>query len=123
MVFLKIGSQDVTSYCDIQNFDINKNAVYTSWTDGNKVEHREIVRTRIEGTVKVGFRYQEDLQRFYNALSASLQPGGYYSVTAYIQNTAETVTFNAFIETSAESKFDLLNRRFWKAIELEIKER
>lgn len=123
MVFLKIGNHDLTPYTDIQNFEVNQADEYTTWVDGNHVEHREVMRTRIEGKVKVGFRFAEELDDFYSALAANVQQGGYYPVTAYVQNTAQTVTFNAFIETTAKSKFDLPGYRFWKEVELTIKER
>lgn len=123
MVFFKVGTYNVTPYIDIQNFDVNQADVYTSWTDGNGVEHRDITRTCIEGKIKVGFKNATDLAYFKTKLAENRQTGGWYPLTAYIQNTTETVEFNGFLELEAESKFDLVNDRFWKEITVTVKER
>lgn len=120
---LTIGSTDITGSIDIQNYTMNKEAVYESWMDGNWQEHRVVSRQRITGRAQAGFRNATDLASFMSTLAGAQQADGYYSVTAYINNTGTTETFNAFIEMTATVKWDFLNNRRWHVLTLTITQR
>lgn len=122
-VFLKISDLDLTPFVDIQNHAVNQTDVYQSWTDGNWIERRERVRTRIEGETTVGFSSFADFEAFARQLSAARQSGGYYAVTVYVNNTGEEAQISAFITAEGESKWDLLNSRQWITQKLTITER
>jgi len=123
MIFFKVGSKDLTEFVDIQNYDMQEADIYQTWTDGNWVDHREIVRTRIQGTVKLGIRNAEDFSAFVALMVSEKQEAGHYPVTAYVSNTGATVTFDAFIDRKDEDKWDLVNRRQWQAQTLTVIER
>jgi hypothetical protein len=55
-VFLRLGSTDLSAFADIQNWKVNQVDVWQEWTDGNWIDHREIVRQRVEGSFKLGFK-------------------------------------------------------------------
>lgn len=112
-IFFKIGSTDFTAYTDIQNCNINAEDVYDTWTDGNWITHRVIVRQRISGTVKIGFKSTADLASFLSVLSSERNSNGYYPVTAYVNNMNGSSTFNAYLDLVGEAKWDLVNGRQW----------
>lgn len=122
-VFFKIGTTDLTSYVDIQNYNVNEEDVFEEWQDGNWITHRVSIRKRKAGTVVLGFKKATDFTTFVGLLTSQRNVNGYYPVTAYINNTGTTETFNAFIDTQNESKWDLLNTRQWQVQTLAIAER
>lgn len=113
-VFFKIGSTDITSWIDIQNYDMNRADVYTTWTDGNFVDHRVITRTRYSGKFDAGFHRPADFAAFAALLESEKTAEGYYPVTAYINNTGTTESFSAFLDVSDADKWDLTNGRSWQ---------
>ena len=120
MIFFKVGSTDLTPWGDIQNYDINRDDVFETWTDGNYVNHREIVRTRYGGKVTLGFDNATDFAAFTALMTSARQIGGYYSVTAYIQNTGETATFDAYLDTDGSGKWDVVNGRRWLVVTVTV---
>ena len=121
-VSFTIGSTDLTAYADIQNYDMNRADVFTSWTDGNWTDHRVIARQRITGKVKLGFASATDFASLMTLLSTAKNANGYYSVTAYVNNTGTTETFNAFVDTKDADKWDVLNGRQWQVMTLTVTE-
>lgn len=117
-----IGTTDLTAYADIQNYEMNRADVYTSWTDGNWRDHRVIARQRVSGKVKLGFSSATDFSGLMTLLSTAKNANGYYSVTAYINNTGTTETINAFIDTKDADKWDTLNGRQWQVMTLTVTE-
>ena len=115
-----IGSTDLTAFADIQNYNMQREDVYTSWTDGNWTDHRVIARTRIRGTVKLGFAKATDFATFMALLGSVKTADGYYQVTAYVNNTGTTETFYAFLDTSDADKWDALNGRQWQVVTVTV---
>lgn len=118
--FFKIGNTDLTAYEDIQNHDVQREDIYTSWTDGNWVDHREIVRTRVTGTVKLGFRKAADFAAFQTLLGTAQDPEGYYPVSVYCANTGTTETVDAFLEITGADKWNLTSSRQWQVVTIKI---
>ena len=124
MILLKLGSTDVTGWVDRQNFEMDCQDVYESWTDGNGVTHRNFTRTRISGRAKLGFTSAADFASFQTALAAAKNVNGYYTVTAYVNNLGSSETFNAYIDIAASAaKWDWTNSRRWTALTLTITQR
>ena len=48
-----IGETDITPYIDWQSYKMEQKSAYESWKDGNYIEHRIYVRTRLEGSFRV----------------------------------------------------------------------
>lgn len=118
--FFKISSTDLTAFEDIQNHDVNRDDVYDTWTDGNWVDHRVIVRTRISGTVKLGFKKATDFADFMTLLGTAKDAEGFYPISVYCNNTGTTETINAFLDVSGADKWDLNNSRQWQVVTIKI---
>ena len=123
MIFFQIGSTDLSAAVDVQESALNAYDEYELWTDGNHVEHRDFIRTRISGTVRVGFSSAAGLTAFVTLLNAARSSGRYCSVTAYVINTDSTPTFNAFLDPVGEAKWDIINGRQWIVLTLDVRQR
>lgn len=123
MMFFKIGSTDLSQYADIQNYNINEVDVFQSWTDGNWIDHRDVVRTRITGTVLLGFKTAASWSAFQTLLSSQRNAAGYYPATLYVNNTGTTETIDAFLDMTNATKWDLVNDRFWRVQTVTVTER
>lgn len=121
-VFFKIGTTDLTSYVDKQNCNVNEEDMFEEWRDGNWNTHRVSVRKRRVGTIQLGFKSTSDFSTFVGLLTSQRNANGYYPVTVYINNKGTTDTFNAFIDTTNESKWDILNTHQWQVQNLTITE-
>lgn len=119
-VFFKIGSTDLTPWENIQDHAVNRADVYETWTDGNWIDHRVIARTRISGTVKLGFQNAADFAAFTALLSSARDPEGFYPVTVYCANTGTLETIDAFLDVTQADKWDLHNSRQWQVATVKI---
>lgn len=123
MTFFQIGNVDLTEYANIQNYTVNKEDVFQEWTDGNWTDHREIARTRISGTVQLGFKTAQNWAAFQALLTAQKNAAGYFPVTLYVNNTGTTETIDAFLDMTNTSKWDLVNDRFWRVQTVKVTQR
>ena len=110
----KIGTTDLTKWDYTANHKVNKADVYQNWTDGNWVEHREIVRTRITGTVELRFSRAAEFTAFLALLTSERNANGYYTVTVYCSDSGTTETIDAFLEYAGETKWDVTCPRVWQ---------
>ena len=114
-VFFKINSTDLTAAVDIQSYAVNREDVYESWDDGNWTTHRQIARTRYQGTFQIGYASATDFAAWMTLLTTAKSAGGYYPVTAYINNLGTTATFDAFLDVvNEEDRWDPVNSRQWQ---------
>lgn len=120
MTFFQIGTVNLTAWVNTRDYEMNSEDVYETWTDANWTDHRVIARQRITGKVKLGFSKPADFAAFIAAMSSQRQAGGYYSVTAYVNNTGATATFDAYIDTADADNWDLLNSRQWQVQTLTV---
>lgn len=117
-----LSNYDITSFMDLQNYNINALPVFQEWTDANYVIHRTEVRKRRSGTVKVGFASAAAYSTFITNLSSYLTDGA-YSVTAYVNNKGASETFDAYIDTTGAGRWDVVNGRQWLTVELTVEEK
>lgn len=114
---------DMTGYADIQNLALNREDVFQSWTDGNWTDHRDVVRTRIRGTVTLGFRSETTYHSFLSGLAGAKLADGTVRLQAYVNNVQTVCSFYAFVDTAGAGRWDLVNARQWQTLTLNISER
>ena len=119
-VSFTINTTDITGWIDVQNYDVNREDVFTTWTDGNWIEHRVIARTKISGKFQVGFADATDFASFVALLGSEKTADGYYPVTAYVNNTGTTETFNAYLDVTDQDKWDTVNSRQWQVCTVKV---
>jgi len=123
VIFFKIGNTDYTGYVDVQNFLVNKEEIFTSWTDINGLEHRDHVRTKVSGRFVLGFRDSTTFASVVSDISTALSTNGYTSCQVYCNNTGSTETIDAYLTLTGNGKYDFTNTRQWQTLEIEIVER
>lgn len=123
-VFFKIDTTDITDYIDVQSYAVNREDVFEEWEDGNWITHRVIARTRYTGSFQAGFASAADFTAFMTLLSTKKNADGYYPVTAYINNTGTTETFNAFLDVANDDdKWDAKHSRQWQVSTVAVTQR
>ncbi len=115
-----IGSTDLTPWEDTTRHAVNRDDVFTEWVDGNWVNHREIVRTRIAGTVVLRFSKEADFASFMSLMTSARDANGYYSVTVWCSNTNSVEMVNAFLDIAGETKWDVTCPRKFHEITVTI---
>lgn len=103
----KISTTDLTKWEYTEQHEVNRDDVYTTWTDGNWIEHREIVRTRITGTVVLGFKRETEFTAFMTLLTTARDVNGYYPITVWCSNTNTSETINAFLDIEGDTVWDV----------------
>ena len=106
-----IGSTDLTKWELTEEHNVNRYDVYETWTDGNWNDHRVIARTRVEGSVKLGFSKETDFSNFISLLSSEKNANGYYPIVVWCSNTNSTASVNAFLDVEGETVWDLSTPR------------
>ena len=114
---------DYTSYVDWVSYNVNQEDVVTTWTDANYRDHENVTRTRISGTVTVGFSVEGLLTAFLGVLARARASDGTNKLTLYVVNT-NTVVYSRgfFVKKVGEIRYDFRNGRRWQTVTLEIKE-
>lgn len=121
MIF-KIGEYDFTRCIVVGSATVNDIDIPTLvWTDGNGITHKSGIKTKASGTIDLHMRDDSFLANFRNALKTLKSEGGYYPVTAFINNTGEEKPFNAFL-TATPSEDIVGNRRTLADFSITIEE-
>lgn len=121
--FFKISSTDLSGYEDIQNHSVQLLDEYETWVDGNHVTHRVITRTRISGTVILGFKKATDFAALQTLLGSAKDANGYYPISVYCNNTGACESVNAFLDIQGADKWDVTNSRQWQVVTITISQR
>ena len=104
-VLLQINSVDFTDNVIQKSYRVQQQDEYEEWTDGNWITHREIVRTRINGTIALTFTSETDYAGLTGAIAAVKTSGGYCPITLWVNNTKSLETINAFLIVETEHRW------------------
>ena len=118
-----INGNNVTSDMEIQEYVMDMTDEYTEWMDGSGTRHRDVYRTRISGTFRLGYKNGTDYAAFQTMLAAAKQSNNSYPVSAYVNNTDTTESFDAFLTTSTSVKRVETNGRIWYVVTVTVEER
>lgn len=98
MVF-KIGNNDYSSKVLMDTYNVNRIDVYTEWDDANGKTHRDIYRTRIEGSFDMQISSISEYRAFINDIKTRKSSGGYVPCKVCVNNLdQESVSVNMFID-------------------------
>lgn len=122
-ILFKIGNTDLTPWEDKEQHRVNQGEEYASWTDGNWIEHREIARTRIAGSVVLKFKKETDFNTFKSLLTSERNVNGYYPITVWVSNLQASEIIDAFLTVSGDTKWDVTCPRVWRGVTVSITQR
>lgn len=101
MVLFQAGNNDFSNKILRGTYNVQKKDVTFDWEDGNKVEHRDPLRTRVEGTFQMFFADFDEYNDFLTEM-AKVKTGTIYILTVYAINTNEAVVGNYFLDFAPE---------------------
>ena len=106
MVLFKVNNVDFTARVNHQkSYAVQSNDVYTTWTDGNYVDHRVVARQRISGSFTMTFTSDAQFDAFTAALAAVKHVDGYYPVQVWDNKSKTLVSINAFIDYTPQHRW------------------
>lgn len=114
---------DLINYVNEQDYTINQVEEFQTWTDANWIDYRDFVRTRIEGTVTLGFSNEATYQSVLAALRSAVRANGTIKLYAYVNNMQTSQAFFAFVDIVGAGKWDRHNSRQWQTLTLSVRER
>ena len=108
MYLFWIGGTIFDSNVITQAYNMNQVEEYgsTEYVDGWWKKHRTIARTRISGTVRLGFTASE-FDDFLSLMESARDAEGGYTVHAFVVNLNDFKEFNAYINTTAKAAIPL----------------
>ena len=91
-----IGTSDITDYIVDGSYSMDSNAVFESWKDGNYVEHRIIVASKVKGSFNVACSNETlSLSDLYDLFDNAAN-NGVITATVYVTNTGATEAISAY---------------------------
>ncbi len=121
-IMFKVGITDYSKNVVGENYSVQNNDEYETWTDANGKEHRSAYRTRISGTFEMYFPTMADYTNFATVLSASKQADLTYSVTIYDNKTGLETNTNVFLDYTLVQYRDPGFRDRMERIKVTVKE-
>lgn len=124
LILFKVGTTDYTAnILNDETYNVRKDDVFDVWEDANRVEHRNIVRTRVAGSFNLKFRDEASYTSFLTTLAAAKQAEGYYSCSIYCNNTKTVENVNLFISFEPVLVQESSMQLSFKEFALEVRER
>lgn len=118
----KIGTKDYTRDIRVPGYTINRQASYTSWTDGNGLQHRDVARYQVGGSITLCFHTKTDYLDFIHTIRDAMQTDGFVTCQLYCNNTDEVRTVQAYVDLSPANLLPLVGSTS-ETIKVTIQER
>lgn len=116
-----VNNTDITRYIDKDSYQMNSNDVYVSWENGNFVEKRVSIRTRVEGSFTIrcgkGLTLESFLTNWNNAVRNKI-----VTINLFVQNINGNETIEAFYSFEGERHVELDNGAFYDELTVKIRE-
>ena len=122
-VLFKIGNNDYTNRITVPSYNVNDKPIYTSWTDSNWLEHRDIHRWRAEGRFTLKFFSQSEFTSFMSDVETNRQTDGTVVVTLYLNNKNTTASRNVFLDFEADNTLPYIGLKEYDGFEVTVTER
>lgn len=123
MELFKMGEIDFTKCIKASTYKVNSKDVYNEWTDGNYKVHRDVVRSKVEGTFSLYFQTVEKEQEFFDTLNSLTGTGGHTPVSVYVNNHHEIRDIEVFIEIDPTNEKPFMGLSEYEGFELKLTER
>lgn len=122
---LVINGVDYTPYIVEDSYDINVSDKSESWQDGNKVEHKVIVSTKIGGSIQILCSDEGNWPRVseYIADLAAATDNGVLTALVYVPSLGTTQAINCYYENRNVRHIKSAGGQFTDIFELRISER
>jgi len=116
-----IGETDITPYIIADTYNMDEESQYESWQDGNYVEHRVIITSKVKGKFEVVLSPQTITLADFKALLND--NNGVLTMLVYVTNAGESRAINAYYQLENKQHTALAGGGFLDVITMEITER
>lgn len=123
MELFRIGDNDYTQHITVPSYKVNKKKVTKEWTDVTKTKHKDVERTRVEGTFSMLFDDVVELDNFLDDIENNTTSGDYIHASFYSNNTHEVVESDFFIEFELQNDKPYFRLKHHEPFEVQIEER
>lgn len=120
-ILFSINGIDFTRHITAPSYEVNEESVCNEWTDANKVDHRDVIRTRVSGSFDVIFDNEPDLNTFINMVNDK-DKSDRVEATVYVNNKMTTVTKKFFIDFKPVNSIPFFGRKEFETTTVEITE-
>lgn len=96
-IMLKIGLTDYSNHVVGENYSVQSNDEFETWTDANGKEHRSAYRQRISGTFELYFTDEAEYLTFQSVLETNKRADLTYPITIYDSRTGNEEDIFAFV--------------------------
>lgn len=118
-----INGTDISQYILSESYSINQKDEYNEWTDANRVNHRDIIRTRVSGKFELQFPVcNEQLYTDFVTLLSDNTVSGILPITVFVNNINETKEINVFYEYLPVMVKNVRSNKYYKSFELSLEE-
>ena len=118
-----INGTDITQYILAESYNVNQKNEFNEWTDANKVNHHDIIRTRVSGEFELQFKIGDETP--YNnfvTLIKNNTVSGVLPITVFVNNINETKAINAFYEYLPVMVKNVRSNKMYKSFKLSLEE-
>lgn len=123
MQLFNFGGTDYTRLIRVPDYQINRIPLFTTWTDGNNITHRDVSRHQLTGTITVYFDSPDAQEDFLAALNGAMEATGYLTCQLYAVNDDAVYTANVYVDFTPKNELPLLGRKPHGGIQLKVTER
>ena len=123
-IMFKVGTTDYSAnVIDNSNgYKVQRDPIYTEWTDANGRDHRSVYRTRVTGSFTLFFKTLENYESFCLDMAAHQNNDSSHTCTVYDNNSNTEVTSDFFLTyTPVRHRTDMFTD-YIAAISVTIKE-
>ena len=97
-----VGGIDISNYIVVGSYSVNASNQYESWKDGNGVEHRVIIRSKVTGSFEIGCCDTTITLADFLAAWNSAVNNGVVTLGCTVLNTDTFEALEAYYETTCK---------------------
>lgn len=112
---------DITRFIDKETYKVNSSDVYESWQNGNFIEKRIQIRTRVEGSFTIRCGKGFTLERFLEYWNAAVEDK-IVTIGLFVQNHNDFEAIQAFYTFEGQQHVELDNGGFYDELNISIQE-
>lgn len=117
-----VNDMDLTPYVVNGSYKINASDRYESWEDGNLIEHRIIVGSKVSGSFKIACGGELSLADFMANWSAAVD-NGVLTIGLYVLNIDSFEALECYFEIENDSHILTAGGKLIDVLDIKIKER
>ena len=120
---LVIGETDYTANIVAGSYEVNSNDVYESWKDGNMLEHRIIVASKVNGKFSVAFpNGGVTLSSFLAAWNEQVV-NGVVTLGLYVTNKDSFEALECYYKITSGQHTKSIGGKFYDVLNIEVTQR